>query len=260
MIARALVGFAIAAAVSVAARRTRSLSRGGAIAATILGTLAVTAGWTWGAILILYFASSTALSHFGRARKELQTSTIVAKGGERDAVQVLANGAMFGGAALAFILHPHVRWIALGAGSLAASTADTWATEIGTLSRSDPRSILTGRRVPVGTSGGVSMPGTLAMVAGAMFIGAIMIAFGWTLEVVNWVIIGGIAGGVLDSLLGATLQARRWCDTCNRETERDTHDCGAETRALRGFGWMDNDIVNFLSAAAGGLAAALLTP
>ena len=73
-------------------------------------------------------------------------------------------------------------------------------------------------------------------------------------------IIGGIAGGVLDSLLGATLQARRWCDTCNRETERDTHDCGAETRALRGFGWMDNDIVNFLSAAAGGLAAALLTP
>jgi uncharacterized protein (TIGR00297 family) len=172
---------------------------------------------------------------------------------------VLANGAMFAGAALAMLVRPNVGWIALGAGSLAASAADTWATEIGTLSRADPRSILNWRRVPAGTSGAVSVAGTLAMFAGAAFIGALAIALGWTVEVAGNVVVGGVAGGVVDSLLGATVQARRWCERCQRETERTTHDCGSDTRHLRGFSWLDNDIVNFLSSAAGGLLAALLS-
>jgi len=70
---------------------------------------------------------------------------------------------------------------------------------------------------------------------------------------------GPVVGAIADSVLGATLQARRRCDTCNRETERLVHDCGAESRAVRGLGWMDNDIVNFLSGALGGLLAALLS-
>ena len=71
-----------------------------------------------------------------RPRREgARTASIVAKGGERDAMQVLANGAMFAGAAFAMVLRPDTRWIALGAGALAASAADTWATEIGTLVR-----------------------------------------------------------------------------------------------------------------------------
>jgi uncharacterized protein (TIGR00297 family) len=256
---RALIGFLIAAAVALVARRTRSLSTSGAATAIAMGTIAISAGWNWGALLIMYFASSTALSHVGRARKESRTASIVAKGGERDAIQVLANGAMFAGAALAMILRPNARWIALGAGALAASAADTWATEVGTLARGEPRSILTWRRVPVGTSGGVSLAGTLAMIAGALFIGALTVTLGWTLEVAIRVAVGGVVGAAADSILGATLQARRWCDTCNRETERLTHDCGSDTRELRGLGWMDNDIVNFLSGAAGGLLAALLS-
>jgi uncharacterized protein (TIGR00297 family) len=249
----------VAAGVSLLALRTRSLSRGGAATATAIGTLAIAAGWNWGALLIIYFASSTALSHFGRERKEARTASIVAKGGERDAIQVLANGAMFAGAALAMVLRPDPRWIALGAGALAASAADTWATEVGTLAGGEPRSILTWRRVAVGTSGGVSLPGTLAMLAGALLIGALTGVLGWNAEVAIRVGIGGVVGAVIDSVLGATLQARRWCDTCNRETERLAHDCGAETRTLKGLGWMDNDIVNFLSGALGGLLAALLT-
>src|SRR5207244_11910581 len=113
-----------------------------------------------------------------RAEKERRTRTIIAKGAERDAVQVLANGGIFAGAALAMLVHPHARWIALGAGSLAASAADTWATEVGTLARGEPRSILDWRRVPTGTSGGMSAPGTGAAIAGALFIATVSLALG----------------------------------------------------------------------------------
>ncbi|MEO6877867.1 MAG: DUF92 domain-containing protein, partial [Gemmatimonadaceae bacterium] len=59
-------------------------------------------------------------------------------------------------------------------------------------------------------------------------------------------------------VLGATVQARRWCEPCSMETERTVHRCGATTTARRGLAWLDNDVVNFLSNAAGGLLAALL--
>ena len=252
-------GFLVAAVISGLAWRARSLTRSGALTATIIGTLAVAAGWNWGALLILYFISSSALSRVGRAQKERRTASVVAKGGERDAVQVLANGAVFGAAALMMIVAPHAAWIALGAGSLATSAADTWATEIGTLSRRDPRFVLDGRRVPAGTSGAVSLEGTLAMFTGAAFIGTMMIVLGWTFPLAIRVAFAGVLGAIVDTLLGATVQTRLWCDPCARETERTTHDCGAATRRLRGLVWLDNDLVNFLSALAGGLLAALLS-
>lgn len=258
MIERFAVGFVVAASISLVAARGRALTPGGAATATIVGTLCVGAGWNWGALLIVYFVSSSLLSRVGRTRKEQRTSAIVAKTGGRDAIQVLANGALFAGAAVTSLVHPDVRWIALGAGSLAASAADTWATEVGTLAAGEPRTIIGWRPVPVGTSGAVSAFGSMAMFAGALFVAVVTLAFGWTAEVAACVAGGGVAGAMIDSLLGATLQARRWCEQCARETERVTHDCGAATRPARGMAWMDNDIVNFLSNTAGGLLAALL--
>jgi uncharacterized membrane protein len=70
--------------------------------------------------------------------------------------------------------------------------------------------------------------------------------------------LGGIAGSTLDSLLGATVQARRWCDRCRAPTERGTHACGSPTRVVGGFAWLDNDGVNAISTAAGGLVGLLV--
>jgi uncharacterized protein (TIGR00297 family) len=259
LLTRAFAGLALAAGVAGLARRTRSLTTGGAIAATLIGGAAVTAGWTWGALLIIYFGSSTVLSRSGRIEKEKRTASVVEKGGERDAIQVLANGAMFAGAALAMAWHPALQWIALGAGSLAASAADTWATEVGTLRGGAPFSLFTGRTVPPGTSGGVTLVGTVAALAGALFIALAAVALRWPSNIAGAVVIGGMTGAIFDSVLGATIQARRWCDACEREMERMVHDCGLATRPLRGIEWMDNDVVNFVSTAAGGLLAALLT-
>ncbi|MGH7618139.1 MAG: DUF92 domain-containing protein [Gemmatimonadaceae bacterium] len=255
---RAVIGLLVATVIALVALEARALTVSGAAVAIVVGTLAVAADWTWGALIIVYFAASSLLSSVGRARKEARTATIIAKSGGRDGVQVLANGALFAGAAAAMLAHPDVRWIALGAGSLAASAADTWATEIGTLARGEPRSVVGWRPVPTGTSGAVSATGTAAMVCGALFVALMTRTLGWTVQVAACVAAGGVAGALVDSLLGGTLQARRWCEQCARETERTTHDCGTPTRHSRGMPWMDNDIVNFLSNAAGGLLAALL--
>lgn len=258
MLQRVLAGFALAGLVSLSARRIGALTWSGAVAAAVAGTLAVVAGWDWAVILVAYFGSSTALSRFGRATKERRTASVVAKHGPRDAWQVAANGGVFTAAALAMRIHPDPRWIALGAGSLAASAADTWATELGTLYGGFPRSILTWRVVPVGTSGGVSAIGSLAGLAGSGFVAVLALVFGWLASTAVAVAIGGVAGAVADSVLGATVQSRRWCDACNRKTERTVHDCGAGTRAVGGIGWIDNDMVNFVSGAIGGALAAIL--
>jgi uncharacterized membrane protein len=67
-----------------------------------------------------------------------------------------------------------------------------------------------------------------------------------------------VAGALLDSVLGATVQSRLWCDRCSVQTEREVHDCGRPTRPIRGLTWIDNDLVNFVAGIAGGLLALLI--
>lgn len=261
VLARVAIAAGIALAISLLARRARSLDATGAAVATVTGTLALLAGWRWGVLLVVYFASASALSRFGAARKDARTSSVIAKGGARDAWQVLANGGVFALAAALVVGLPQYeqRWLALGIGALAASASDTWATEIGTLYGGAPRSILGWSPVPVGMSGGVTVVGVIAAIAGAAFIALLSLALSWPGRAALASFIGGFAGSTLDSLLGATLQQRRWCDRCNRATERDVHDCGTQTRPIGGLAAMNNDSVNLLCGFAGGLIALVIT-
>jgi len=147
---------------------------------------------------------------------------------------------------------------------MAAVNADTWATELGVLSSRPPRLITTGRRVEVGASGGITWLGTGASLGGALFIGlmgelgSLTLHQGWTVAGVLLLAatVGGLAGSLFDSLLGATVQAMYWCDSCRKETERKVHRCGTQTRLLRGWRWLGNDMVNFIASVVGGLIAA----
>ena len=261
ILARVVIAAGIALAISLVARRARSLDAGGAAVATVTGTLALLAGWRWGLVLVVYFASASALSRFGAARKGARTASVIAKGGARDAWQVLANGGVFTLAAALALAVPQYeqRCLALGIGALAASASDTWATEIGTLYGGAPRSILGWSPVPVGMSGGVTIVGVLAAIAGAAFIALVAFTLGWPQRVALASLVGGVAGSTLDSLLGATLQQRRWCDRCNLATERVVHDCGAQTRRIAGLAALNNDSVNLLCGLAGGLIALVIT-
>ena len=155
-------------------------------------------------------------------------------------------------------------WFFACAGAMAAVNADTWATELGVLSPRPPRLITTGRPVEVGTSGGVTALGTAASLGGALIIGLcgglslLILGQGWASGTVLLLAAtaGGLAGSAFDSLLGATVQAIYWCDTCEKETERRVHRCGTQTRLVRGWHWLGNDLVNFIASAVGALVAA----
>jgi uncharacterized membrane protein len=136
-------------------------------------------------------------------------------------------------------------------------TADTWATELGTLSKRPPRLITTGKVVPVGTSGGVSLLGTAVSLLGGLLIGvtAAVLLQNWALAPLG--AIGGLCGSLFDSLLGATAQQIYYCDVCQKETEKKVH-CGQTTRPFKGWRWMNNDLVNLLASLAGGLVVVLL--
>ncbi len=236
---------------TVAARR-RSLTRNGALAALGFGIVCSAAGWAWAAVLIAFFISGTLLTRYKRDRKSDLTASVVAKDGERDARQVFANGGLFTAAAMASIVDSSLLWPLVGVGAIAASTADTWATEIGMLSSAPPRSILSGAVVTAGQSGGVTWTGSLGGAAGAGFIASITFVAGWGAPAATAAILGGIGSSVFDSVLGASLQTRRWCDRCNVQTERTIHGCGTTTLGAGGLSWLDNDAVN---AAASGFGA-----
>ncbi len=256
---RFLIGLVAGACVGFVAHRTRALSASGAVAATSIGTAAVAAGWSWAALLILYFVSSTFLSRVGRERKRLRTAGMIQKPGPRDARQVMANGIVFLVAACfaASGIGPLDLAMAAGAGALAASAADTWATEVGTLIGQTPRSILDGRPLAIGASGGVTLAGSLASVAGAAFIASVIMVGGWPTHALWATAAGGIAGSAADSIMGRTIQQRRWCDVCGTRTEMELHECGASSRRIGGIGFIDNDAVNLLATVVGALVALL---
>jgi len=258
VIARVLLGLVIAAAIALLALRAGSLSRSGAIAATLVGATCIAAGWDWGVLLVAYFLSSSALSHLGAELKAQRTASIVAKGGARDAMQVLANGGLFACSALLAGLTAWPGWQAIGAGALAASAADTWGTEIGTLVGRRPRLLTTWRPVGTGVSGGVTAPGLLASVAGALFVAGVAWVLHWPAPTVRAAFGGGLAGALADSLLGALCQSRRRCPQCATDTERMVHTCGTATVPAGGLTWLDNDSVNVLASAVGATVALLI--
>ena len=263
------------------AYRARALNKDGAIAAAILGMVVFgLGGVAWALVLLTFFITASGLSRFLKARKA-DLNADFAKGSRRDAGQVAANGAVAGMLVLAFFILsryiPESRWVSflwIGfAASLAGANADTWATELGVLNPRQPVLLTTFKRVPRGTSGAVSLTGTLAALAGSALVAGVAVltsAAGWAPAggpalIWQFVIItlAGWFGSFVDSLLGATVQAVYYCSTCGKETERHPeHVCGTATTLKRGLAWLNNDWVNAtctLSAALVGIILALLS-
>ena len=259
MIVRALAGAAAAGTIAAVARRTRTLTESGQWAAFLTGIVAAAAGWWWALTLIAFFVTSVALTKWRLPDKMRLTEGSLPRTTERNAAQVVANGGVF--VLLAFASNGAARdplaFAALGA--LAAASSDTWSTEIGTLFGGTPRLITTGAPVQPGMSGGVSAAGFAGAAAGAAFI-ALFGAFSIPehhKQLAMAAAAGGFGGSFVDSVVGATLQSKRFCDHCSHWTERRVHPCGFRTRHARGLQWMSNDAVNLCGTAAGAAIAGL---
>jgi len=154
------------------------------------------------------------------------------------------------------------------AAAFAAANADTWATELGVLSKTWPRKLTTWVPVPPGTSGGISLAGTIAAAGGSLLIAAVAVLLwpgastgaGDRLLFGVIILVAGVCGSLVDSVMGATVQAIYWCPACEKETEKTpNHSCSSMTEQIRGWKWMNNDAVNLTCTLSAALLALLLS-
>lgn len=237
--------------VSGVAWQLRALTARGAAAGTLVGGAVFgLAGLGPALVLVAFFVSSSVLSTLpgGGPRSR------------RGARQVLANGSV---AALAAGLHSLGGWADLALlGAIAAATADTWATEVGVRLGRRPRSVLSLRRQPPGTSGAVSLPGTLGSAAGAL---AVAGAGRWLVGGLGdgaliAVALGGLAGSLADSIAGAGLQAVYRCSVCGAAPEVARHPgCPERAGRVAGIPGVDNDVVNLIATVTGAAVSVLVS-
>lgn len=234
--------------------KDKSLTKSGAFAAIFVG-LAVYLGFGIKGLILLgtFFASSSSWSKYKSSAKR-QIEEKLAKGATRDWRQVAANG---GAAALFSIVHYFHQddlWLIGFVVCLASANSDTWASEIGSLSKNNPIYIRTFKRIEKGTSGAISLLGSSAALGGALLISLIsMWLFQLSIAESLIIFLFGYIGNIIDTLIGAFYQQEYKCKKCGIHTEKRVH-CGLSTIRIKGFPFVDNDMVNFLS----GLAAAII--
>lgn len=241
-----MVSALFAAIVCFISFKVKFLDASGALAAFILATILFGVGtWQWAAPILAFFVLSSLLGRYRRTRNAAVDEKF-SKSNTRDAKQVFANGGI---PALIMIVATVTAqdWLyPVYLVALAAATADTWGTEIGTLVGGKTVSVIGFKEAAVGQSGGISFAGTFGGIVGA----AIIAGTGWYwingIEFLAVVVIFGFVGSFFDSVLGATVQERLKCAVCSLETERTVH-CGQKTIYVKGIQGFDNDFVNVLS-------------
>jgi uncharacterized protein (TIGR00297 family) len=237
-LSRSLAGIALAAGVAGLAERRGSLSATGAVAAALVGSVAFAHSWAATRALLTFFLTSTLLSHLPH--------NVARRAPKRSATQVFANGGVATAAWVLSLAGAPNGLDRLAVGSLAAAAADTWATEIGQRWGGVPRLITSGDRVEPGESGGITIIGTAAALLGAM-----CVALATQPRAAAPVAIAGLTGSLVDSILGAALQARYRCMACDVRIEQSEH-CGQVARIVSGNAWMTNDLVNAIASLASG--------
>lgn len=240
--------------------KLKALSLSGGVGTFLVGIFIALGFQGYGLLLIgLFFVTSSFWSKYNRNKKE-KISDMHEKGSRRDLVQVLANGGVPALIGVLAYFFPADYWIYGFVTSIAVANSDTWASEIGSLSRKRPYSVLRMEKVETGTSGAISSLGTLAAISGSALIGiASYILWDDVNEIAAlFIIIMGVIGCFIDTLLGATVQSSYQCKECGKLVEKTLH-CNRPTKLVKGKAWINNDVVNISSILIASLLIMLLS-
>ena len=218
----------------------RALTMPALILAVLFSTLITYfGGLTSFIILVVAFLGSIITKLFHKSKKS----------NKRKLIQIISN---VGIGALSLIIYKFTSndlYLLIYASVMAESLADTLASDIGVLSKSEPINILTFKKGERGLSGNISFLGLTSALIGSLLIGTIYY-IGMDKSITSFIIIilSGFLGSLIDSILGASIQVKYKCTKCKKITERKEH-CGKKTNYYKGIKWIDNNLVNLLSNA-----------
>ncbi|MEM1509453.1 MAG: DUF92 domain-containing protein [Thermofilaceae archaeon] len=257
------------------AKKYKALSNGGIAAAVLLALTLLATSWEGFVLMFLFFSSSSVFTLIGYKKKKERGAS--EKEGGRNISQVLCSGAVPAAVSgLCYAVNGLRGAAALAvASTIAFSNADTWASELGSLSSATPRLVTNPyRKVPHGVSGGVTLLGELGAVMGSAFIAfpaSLLLAFaknyGWSWASVNIdpfnfgvaVLLLGWGGEVLDSILGALIQIKYVCPKCDTFSDNPIHICGFKAKPVSGLPFVKNETVNLISEMALALLALIIS-
>ena len=257
-----VIGILLSVLIAVAAYSRKSLDRSGAIAAIIVGSaIYAFAGLAAWIALILFFVSSSVITQYKKAKKA--KLSIEYKNSSRNYKQVLASGLIPAVLSVAYFVTKSEAVLLAVIAAIAVSCSDTWGSEIGVLNKGKNVSITTFKPVPKGESGGVSLLGTNASLAGAFMIAVFFVASQLAtsspslmhgLQILALITLLGFAGSIIDSLLGAKFQVK-YIDSKTKSITESEQTNGKLNKQASGVKFINNDMVNLLSSVVAGAIA-----
>ena len=207
---RIALALAINLAFALVAFRLRLISKSGAVVGFFLG-VAVYMGYGWKSFLLLlaFFALGSAATRLGYASKAAR-GIAERRGGRRSWREALAN--TLAGAVCSILVittHYEAAFLVALIAVFAEAAGDTVSSEIGQWLSTRAYLITTFQPVAAGEDGGVSLAGSAA----GLVASAIVVALGYALGLAGpggaaIALAAGVAGNLLDSVLGATLERR----------------------------------------------------
>lgn len=254
-----IISFLIAFIIVFISYKLKFLTLSGSVATFFLAWIIFSLGGIkWSIPILSFFILSSLLSKL-RKKKNEEVELFFEKSGTRDYLQVIANGGIGGVLVIINFINQNEFYYLLYLASLSAVCADTWATELGTWKKTKTYNVLNLKPIEQGVSGGISLNG----IVGAL-LGTIIIAFSGLMWIeMNYyfffliIILSGMFGSLIDSILGATIQLQNKCNVCKKITEREIH-CGQATNFHKGLTWINNDVVNFIAGLSGSFAIYIL--
>lgn len=129
---------------------------------------------------------------------------------------------------------------------IGGSLADTLASSIGSLSNKLVFNPITFKEMKKGESGAVSFLGLSASICGGIIIGIVYYLEKGNIYHYLVIVLMSLVGSYVDSILGYTIQGKFKCVKCKKFVEDGIH-CNKEARLIKGYSFIDNNIVNLLS-------------